>query len=199
MNNDLRTCLETDVIAAAKRLLGCELVRGERCARIVETEAYRMDEPGCHAFRGPTPRTQVMFGPAGHAYVYFTYGCHWMLNVVAHGIGDGSAVLIRAAEPLAGLDEMRVLRPRVSRTEDLLSGPGKLAAAFSVGPDDNGHDLLGSEGLCIIAADPVHEILVGVRVGLAVGKGETLPWRFVSSAHAGWASGSLRNLKNERS
>src|SRR6185503_6309604 len=131
--DDILHELATDVRRGAVALLGTHLVRGKRRARIVEVEAYRgLDDPGSHAFRGPTPRNQVMFGPPGFAYVYFTYGMHWMLNVTAQHHGIGAAVLIRAAEPLEGIQKMQDMRPKAQKIEDLLSGPTKICAAFEI-------------------------------------------------------------------
>jgi len=121
-----------------------------------------------------------MYGRAGCAYVYFNYGCHWMLNVVAHEEGSAAAVLIRAAEPVDGLEEFRALRPKARHDWDLLSGPGKLAAAFGIDAQDYGLDLLDPSSSLRIAPGPTPAvILCGPRIGLATGKGEELPWRFV--------------------
>lgn len=173
------------MIEAAQDLLGCYLIRGERRARIVEAEAYRAEnDPGSHAFRGPTPRNRVMYGKPGLAYVYFNYGCHWMLNVVAHEEGRAAAVLIRAAEPVEGLEEFRRFRPKARKDADLLSGPGKLAAAFEITGRDYGLDLLDPHSsLRIEQGSKPSKIIAGPRVGLAPGKGEEIPWRFVD-AHA---------------
>ena len=134
--------LARDLLAAAPAMLGMHLVRGGRRARIVEAEAYRAsDDPASHAYRGITQRTAVMFGPPGLAYVYFSYGAHWMLNVTALLPGSAGAILIRAAEPLEGLDEMFTRRPKARKPQDLLSGPGKLAPAFDITRADNGVDL----------------------------------------------------------
>lgn len=195
--SDLRDLLTHDVLEAAPRLLGCRLVRGDREALIVEVEAYRgSDDPGCHAFYGRTPRTEIMFGRAGLAYVYFTYGVHWMLNVVAHGEGDAAAILIRAAVPISGVDAMRYLRAsrlggisRLTQDRDLLSGPGKIAQAFQVDRNDYGTDLLDSDSeLRIELGEAIREVAVGPRVGLAKGKGDELPWRFASKEHMAWVS-----------
>lgn len=188
MSNDLLDILDTDVIEASRRLLGCDLVFGAMRARIVETEAYRAaDDPACHAYRGCTPRNAVMFGPAGFAYVYFTYGNHWMLNVVAHGPEDAAAVLIRAAEPLEGLEEMWPRRPKAQRYEDLLSGPGKLCAAMAVDRSLNGVNLLDpNSSLRLEPNEPVSEILVGTRIGIT--QGADLPWRFIEAPRLRWAS-----------
>lgn len=186
----LRELLERDLHGAARRLLGCVLVRGELRARIVEVEAYdAVGDPGCHAFRGQTPRNAPMFGPPGRAYVYFTYGSHWMLNVVAYPEGQAGAILIRAARPLAGIEAMRARRPLARRDQDLLSGPGKLAAAFGLDGTLNHLDLLnpGSE-LRIETGEPIREVLVGPRIGLAPGKGDDLPWRYIDAREEAWAS-----------
>ncbi|HEY3780758.1 MAG TPA: DNA-3-methyladenine glycosylase [Fimbriimonadaceae bacterium] len=177
----LLEALRHDVVSGAEQLLGAILVRGNRRARIVEVEAYRQeDDPGSHAFRGLTPRNQIMFGKAGVAYVYFNYGCHWMLNVTANAEGRAAAVLIRAAEPLAGLEEFRELRPKVKHDYDLLSGPGKLAAGFGITKKDYGIDLFDpSSDLRIEAGAAPTKIVQGIRIGLALGKGEEIPWRFV--------------------
>jgi DNA-3-methyladenine glycosylase len=186
----LREILEQPVVECAKALLGCLLVRGERKARIVEVEAYdAVGDPGCHAFRGMTPRNKVMFGPPGHAYVYFTYGMHWMLNVTAHPSGEGAAVLIRAAEPLEGIELMRKNRPKARRDVDLLSGPGKIAAAFEIDRRDYGIDLLDPRSeLHILPGPQPRQIITGTRIGLAAGAGDELPWRYVDGSSLKWVS-----------
>lgn len=184
-----RELLNDDVLAAAPALLGWELVKGQMRVRIVETEAYRTpDDPGCHAHRGETPRTKVMFGKPGHAYVYFTYGNHWMLNVVAHPAGVAAAILIRAARPLTGIDEMYSRRPKARRDEDLLSGPGKLCAALGITGAENGLFLLDGGALRLEPGEAVRNVVVGTRIGLAPRKGDTLPWRFCDSDQMPWVS-----------
>lgn len=191
----LRRRLEHDVLDAAPRLLGCVLRLGELSARIVEVEAYRTpDDPGCHAHRGMTPRNATMFGEPGSAYVYFTYGNHWMLNVVAHSHGTAAAVLIRAAEPLTGHAEFRSRRPKAHRDEDLLSGPGKLTAAFGIDRRFDGVDLLGASDLRIEQGEAPRRVLVGTRIGLAKGKGDDLPWRFVDGDALRWVSRDVTRL-----
>lgn len=188
--------LSGDVLFAALSLLGAELVRGSLRAKLVEVEAYRgYGDPGCHTYRGMTPRTKVMFGPAGHAYTYFTYGNHWMLNVVAGPVGEGSAVLLRAARPISGIDAMRERRPKAARDRDLLSGPGKLAAAFDAGRREYGSDLfdLHSELRIEPGARP-SKVLVGPRIGLNVGHGDAFPWRFVDADELLWVSRPLKAL-----
>jgi DNA-3-methyladenine glycosylase len=187
--------LSTDVLRAAPALLGAYLVRGDLRCRIVETEAYRTpDDPACHAYRSRTPRNEPMFGPPGRAYVYFTYGNHHMLNVVAHADGIAAAVLIRAAEPLEGLAEM-ARRRRQTRPEALLSGPGKLCQAFAIGPSDNRCDLFHPDthhALTLLPPDkplPPRQILTGGRIGIS--RGQDLPWRFIDRTRMQWVSRPL--------
>jgi DNA-3-methyladenine glycosylase len=154
----------------APDLLGKVLVRifpdGSRASvRIVEVEAYGPDDPASHGFRGETPRTTVMFGPPGHLYVYFTYGMHHCMNVVTGSTAEGSAVLLRAAEPLEGQEEMVVRRGREGPL-DLCSGPGRLAQALAVDRRDNGIDLVAGDGLWLEAASRVEPVAVGNRVGV---------------------------------
>ncbi len=185
--------LEKDVVAAAPLLLGARLIRGELSAQIVEVEAYRTpDDAGCHAHRGETPRMRSMFGPAGHALVYFTYGNHWMLNLVAHPDRVAAAILIRAAEPLTGLELMYTRRPKARRDEDLLSGPGKLTAAFGISGADDGVPLLDPAlDFRIEPGESVNDLLIGTRIGLAKGKGDDLPWRFIDAHRQRWCSRPL--------
>lgn len=187
---ELLELLTQDVVAAAPALLGSVLIRGSMRARIVEVEAYRSDDPACHAYQRRTPRTEVLYGPPGMAYVYFNYGVHWMLNVVAHPPGDAAGILIRAAEPLEGLDEMRANRG-VMKDRDLLSGPGKLAKAFGITGADNGLDLLAAESADMILlppSSPVTDVRVGPRVGIAEGKWHDVPWRFMDGGAMQWVS-----------
>jgi DNA-3-methyladenine glycosylase len=156
------------------------LVHGHRAGRIVEVEAYRgVDDPGSHAYRGRTPRTEVMFGPAGHLYVYFTYGMHWCANVVCGEVGVASAVLIRALAPTQGVEAMRSARPAARRDRDLCSGPAKLCQALAIDGSFDGADLVtASHGVTIrddgFGAPPA--VAQGVRIGLSAGA--DLPWRW---------------------
>ena len=136
-------------------------------ARIVETEAYEPDDPASHAFRGRTARNAVMFGEPGHLYVYFTYGMHFCMNAVTGSAGEGMAVLLRAAEPIAGLDEMQERRLR-SKVRELCSGPAKLCQAFGV----------DRSFIWISEGTPVARslVVVGPRVGIRVGLEHA--WRF---------------------
>jgi DNA-3-methyladenine glycosylase len=198
-----RSFFERPAVEVAPDLLGRVLVRmlvdGRRLSgRIVEAEAYEPGDPASHGFRRMTARNRTMFGPAGHLYVYFTYGNHWMLNVVTRRAGEPSAVLLRALEPLEGLDAMRAARHR-NDLPGLCSGPGKLAQALSVDQTSDGVDLVGGADLWLEAGRPLdaHGVQVGPRVGLSVGVDE--PWRFrergspfVSKGRPGPASLSRR-------
>ena len=179
--------LHGDVVAAARAMLGCTLARGDRRARIVETEAYRAeDDPACHAYRRRTPRNETMWGDPGRAYVYLNYGLHWMLNVAAHEPGRAAAVLVRAAEPLEGLEELRALRGPVTDRE-LLNGPGKLCRAFGVTRADDGTDLLDpSSELRLEPGEDAPPFVAGPRIGIAVG--QDLPWRFADASRLAWVS-----------
>ncbi len=176
----LREILARDVEEGARRLLGCVLVMGEKTAQIVETEAYTWDDPGCHSYGRTAMKNMAMFARPGTAYIYFTYGNHWMLNVAAHPEGIPSAILIRAARPLTGIQAFRENRPGIVRETDLMNGPGKLAKAFGIDSALNGTDLLSSNGpLYIDTRDPILNIGVTRRIGLARGKGDELLRRYV--------------------
>ena len=166
----------------APELLGKELLRGDRSARIFEVEAYcGSEDPGSHAYRGMTRRNATMFGRPGLLYVYFTYGMHWCANAVCGREGEGVAVLLRAAEPLTGLDEMRSLRPAARRERDLLSGPARLCQAFGVDGALDGADLVTADRHIAIVDDgvaPPDVPVVSTRIGLSVGT--ELPWRWCS-------------------
>jgi DNA-3-methyladenine glycosylase len=166
----------------APDLLGRVLVgrsdRGARvAARIVETEAYEPHDPASHAFRGRTARNAVMFGQPGRLYVYFTYGMHFCMNAVTGNAGEGMAVLLRAAEPIDGLDEMRRRRGRLQDRE-LCSGPAKLCQAFDVDGSFDGADLVRGNDLWITEGTSVPSslVVVGPRVGVRVGLEHA--WRF---------------------
>jgi DNA-3-methyladenine glycosylase len=161
----------------APDLLNKVIVVGDRRARIVETEAYLgRDDPGSHSYRGPTPRNATMFGPAGRLYVYFTYGMHWCANAVC-GPPTGGAVLLRAAEPLSGLDEMRAARSAARRDRDLCSGPAKLCQALGLTGEHDGVSLRGPE---VVLADdgtpPPRRPARGLRVGLTAGAELSYRW-----------------------
>ena len=151
-------------------------------ARIVEVEAYRgAEDPGSHAFRGMTKRNATMFGPPGHLYVYFTYGMHWCANVVARERVEGSAVLLRAATPVRGIEVMRSRRVKARRDRDLLSGPAKLCQAFAITGIHDGADLTVARGALRLVDDdvpPPTEPLVTTRIGLAPGRADDFEWRY---------------------
>lgn len=165
----------------APELLNKVLVRDGVAGRIVETEAYVGEiDPAAHAYRGKTVRNATMFGPPGHLYVYFIYGMHWCINPVCADEGLGNAVLIRAAAPLAGLEEMRARRPRARRDVDLCNGPGKLAQAFAITRAEDGADLVTGEAGGITIVDdgvaPPDDPGCTPRIGLSVAA--DLPWRW---------------------
>lgn len=162
--------LPVDTTALARFLIGKVLVRdrpeGRLAGRIVETEAYVLGDAACHAFRGETPRNRSLFLERGHAYVYFVYGCWYALNVSGEGRGIGAGVLLRALEPLEGVETMRRLR-RVDRDIDLARGPGRLAAAIDVDRRLDGVDLCAAGPLWLAeAVRPVGRIGRSVRIGL---------------------------------
>jgi DNA-3-methyladenine glycosylase len=165
------------VLDVAPDLVGC-VVSYEGCAGvIVEAEAYHETEPACHAYAGLTPRTEVLFGPPGVAYVYRSYGVHAMLNAVCEPEGVGAAVLIRALQPTRGLEEMH-RRRGMQRERDLCSGPGKLTQALGIELDLNGSDL--RRGPIVIGPRPTAwrdiEVVADRRIGIT--HAVELPWRF---------------------
>lgn len=172
-----------DTITVAENLLGKVLVRttdeGSRTGLVVETEAYRgRDDPASHSYLGLTKRNEVMFGRAGVAYVYFTYGNHYCLNVVTETEGTPGAVLIRAIEPLSGVDIMMKRRNMVEKA-NLASGPGKLTKAFSITKEQNGLDLTLGKALFLtrLRNNPKFDIAQSRRVGIK--RGLEKPWRFI--------------------
>jgi DNA-3-methyladenine glycosylase len=180
-------------LVVARELLGKELVlrRGRTVCRgrISETEAYcGVRDRACHTFGGRrTPRTETMWGPPGHAYVYFTYGMHWCLNAVCAAEGDPQAVLIRGVEPLEGMQAMQRRRGVKVREKDLCRGPARLCRAFGLDGADDGADLTRG-GLVIEAPSsrPLGPILRGPRIGVAYAGADALkPWRFgLGSVHS---------------
>jgi DNA-3-methyladenine glycosylase len=173
-----RAFFERPVRQVARDLLGCTLAHGETAGLIVETEAYHDSEAACHAHVGLTPRTHILFGRPGRAYVYRSYGIHALFNAVAEPEGVGAAVLVRALEPTQGLEAMRARRGDRPIAE-LCSGPGKLTQALGIELSENGSDLDG--GPVRIAPRPASwpadpGILVGPRIGIT--KAADLPWRY---------------------
>jgi DNA-3-methyladenine glycosylase len=181
-------------LVVAKELLGCLLVHetesGRVVGRIVETEAYAVDDPGCHAFRGRTPRNDPMFGKPGTAYVYFTYGMHWMLNAVCERVDVPAAVLIRAVQPLDGIELMRERRGSI-KDRDLCRGPGRLAQAFGINASQNRSDLV-KPPLFIAAGErlPEEAVETSPRVGLGAAQ-DGREWRFFERGSM-WVSRFIR-------
>ena len=180
-----RAFYATDARELAPQLLNKLVVHadpsGHRlAARIVEVEAYAgSEDAGSHSYRGPTRRNATMFGPAGHLYVYFTYGMHWCMNVVAGGELAATAVLLRAGAPVAGIETMRSRRPAARRNRDLCSGPARLAQALGIDGSFDGVDLVrGPVRLHDDGTPPPDRPAVSTRVGLGAGKGDLHPWRY---------------------
>lgn len=168
-------------IQVAKNFLGTFLVhdspQGKTMGRIVETEAYLSDDAACHASRGETKRNKVMFGPPGHAYIYFIYGMYYCLNVVTADKGIGEAVLIRAIEPVEGIELMKKRRPKVSSLHQLCNGPAKLVLAMGIPYSLNGVSF--SKGpLKILLGDQLlkNQIVTTTRIGIS--QAAHLPLRF---------------------
>jgi DNA-3-methyladenine glycosylase len=168
-------------LEVARDLIGRLLVRplpgGRLVGRIVESEAYQEGDPASHSFRGRTARNEVMFGRSGHLYVYFSYGMHFCMNVVTGRDGEGSAVLLRAVEPVEGIDWM-LARRGLDDVRLLCAGPGRLTQAFGIDRAHNGADLVAGDVLFVASGSDVPEDRIGVspRVGLTLGVDR--PWRF---------------------
>ncbi|HZL30793.1 MAG TPA: DNA-3-methyladenine glycosylase [Pseudolabrys sp.] len=169
-----RSFFDRSVHRVAPELIGATLLADGVGGVIVEVEAYHHTDPAAHSFAGPTPRNMVMFGPAGFAYVYRSYGIHWCLNFVCEREGSASAVLIRAIEPTVGLARMR-RRRGVEDERALCSGPGKLAEAFGVSIKHNGL-ALDRAPFELRARVEKPEIVVGPRIGIT--KAVDHPWRY---------------------
>jgi DNA-3-methyladenine glycosylase len=176
------------VLEVARDLIGCTVEHEGAAGVIVETEAYHESEPACHAFAGLTPRTRTLFGPPGLAYVYRSYGIHALLNAVCEREGVGAAVLIRALDPVAGLEAMYARRGSIAgaraRERDLCSGPGKLTQALGVSLAHNGSDLR-SGPVRILAREGAWSaptVLSGTRIGIT--RAAELPWRFCAAGNA---------------
>ncbi len=176
------------VLEVAPELLGCTVSHAGVTVRLTEVEAYDgSNDPGSHAFRGPTPRTRVMFGEAGGLYVYFTYGMHWCANLVCGSVGAANAVLMRAGEVVDGLDLAR-LRRAGATDRDLARGPACLAKSLALGRDQDGIDA-GSSGSAFVVRAPIGGrssgssravVCTGPRVGVSGPGGDAAayPWRF---------------------
>ncbi len=164
----------------ARDLLGCTLVRRVRgrpvSGRIVEVEAYRgSDDPASHSYRGPTKRSSIMFGEAGHVYVFFSYGPHWCLNFTTEAKGQPGAVLIRALEPVEGITQMTKNR-NLSEIGNLTNGPGKLTKALLIDGAFNGEDLVTSTRLYVLGREKPVRVMASPRIGIS--KGQEQEWRY---------------------
>jgi DNA-3-methyladenine glycosylase len=173
---------EVPTLLLAERLLGKIFVRREYPgepllkARIVETEAYLAGhDQASHAWRGKTPRNRAMFGPPGTMYVYFTYGCHYMANIVSEPEGTAGAILLRAMEPLEGMEEMS-RRRKTDEHRALMSGPGKLTQALGIGPDMYGETLFG-ESCWLENAPELPAGAIGTSTRIGISRSTDLPWR----------------------
>jgi DNA-3-methyladenine glycosylase len=168
------------VTELAKDLLGCELLHkskdGTTAGVIVETEAYHQTDAASHSYSGKTARTEVMFGPPGFIYVYFTYGMHWCFNITAEEEGVGAAVLIRALEPTQGMSLMKQRRGKDDVSE-LCSGPSKLVQAMGISKTDYGKPIFGGD-FDLIPRSSASNLVVrsGPRIGIS--KAKNKPWRF---------------------
>jgi len=158
----------------AAQLIGVTVLVDGVGVRIVETEAYDRDEPASHSFTGPSARNMAMFGPPGHAYVYLSHGIHWCLNFVCREAGHGAGVLIRAIEPVAGVDAMRARRG-VDEARMLCSGPGKLCQALAVTRAHNGLSLAAQP---FELSPPTGPVLLASGPRIGISKAVDLPWRF---------------------
>ena len=172
---------QTPTLLLAERLLGKIFVHREASGRvtrgrIVETEAYLgIGDEACHAWRGMTERNRVMFGPPGHLYIYFSYGCHYLANIVSEEAGVAGAVLLRAMEPVEGIEWMRERR-RIEDEQALMSGPGKLTQALGLGPAHYGESLIGD--LCWLEDAPeIPPGLIGTSPRIGISRSAELPWR----------------------
>ena len=179
-----RSFYERHPAEVAPDLLGKILMGADgRSGRIVEVEAYHgADDPAAHSYRGPTPRNATMFGPAGHLYVYFTYGMHWCANA---SCGHGNGVLIRALEPLTGIERMRASRPKAKRDTDLCSGPARLAQALSITGANDGADLVsGDQGFRILADGTAPaEATASTRIGISKAMEHLWRWYVAGNPH----------------
>jgi DNA-3-methyladenine glycosylase len=173
-----REFFDRPVLEVARDLVGCVVVHEGAAGVIVETEAYHHSEPACHAYVGLTSRTSVLFGDPGTAYVYRSYGIHALLNAVCEPRDTGAAVLIRALEPVDGVEAMRERRG-LHRLEDLCSGPGKLTQALGIGLEHNATSLIDGPVRVLPREGAAPELVAGPRIGIT--KAADLPWRFCAA------------------
>jgi DNA-3-methyladenine glycosylase len=169
-----RSFFDRDVLTVARDLIGATLLVDGVGGTIVETEAYDREDPASHSYNGPTARNAAMFGPPGHAYVYRSYGIHWCLNFVCGRAGVGSAVLIRAVAPTAGIDIMRVRR-EIEDIRKLCAGPGRLCQALAITRAFNGH-ALDMPPFALEPSTTTDDVVIGPRIGIT--RGRERPWRY---------------------
>ena len=174
---------EGDAPDVAHALIGAVLLVDGVGGRIVETEAYDREDPASHSHSGPTPRNQAMFGPPGRAYVYRSYGIHWCLNFVCREEGHGAGVLIRAIEPLQGIEVMRERRG-LQDVRLLCAGPGRVGQALGVVHAFNGHRL-DRKPFEVHASEGGLDVVVGPRIGIS--KAADVPWRFGLAGSRFWS------------
>lgn len=183
-----RSFYQRDPRLVAPQLLNKLLVRDDgRAGRIVEVEAYcGSDDPAAHTYRGKTARNATMFGPAGHLYVYFTYGLHYCANTACGEEGEGVGVLLRAIEPVAGIDAMRQARPKARRDRDIGSGPGRLTQAFGITGEFDGTDLVKDDAVIRLVDDgtpPPPIPIAGPRVGISKARDRLWRWHVPDHPH----------------
>ncbi len=183
-----RTFYQRDPRLVAPQLLNKVLLRSDgRSARIVEVEAYcGSKDAAAHAFRGKTKRNATMFGPAGHLYVYFSYGMHWCCNAVCGEVDEGVGVLLRALAPLTGLEAMRAARTASRRDRDLCRGPARLCQAFGINGDFDGADLVANTHGLVIVDDgtvPPAQPVASPRVGISRAADEKWRWHVANDPH----------------
>lgn len=181
MTEDLRTILESGAVSAARALIGWRLYAKEpdgtlTGGTIIETEAYTQEDAASHSYRGQTPRTEVMFGPAGGIYIYFTYGMHWCMNIVTGKPGHGEAVLLRALSPDKGIAVMSSRRGK-SPESKLTDGPAKLCQALNITGEDNG-SVLGKSR--IIIECPLEKLKVHATKRIGIKNNTHRLWRFIA-------------------
>ena len=172
-----RAFYDRPVLEVAQDLIGCVLSHDGAAGVIVETEAYHESEPASHSFIGLRPRTRVVFGPPGRAYLYRSYGIHACLNAVCEPPGVGAAVLIRALEPVEGIELMRARRG-IERLEGLCSGPGKLTQALGIGLELNGSDLVRGPIMIASRAPAWRDVEIAASRRIGITKAIELEWRF---------------------
>jgi DNA-3-methyladenine glycosylase len=192
-NRLARSFYARDALVVARDLIGCLFVHdapeGRTAVRLVEVEAYRgQEDPGSHGFRGQTPRTRTMYGPPGRLYVYFTYGMHWCANIVCASEGVCQAVLLRAGQPVMGLELMRRRRGYMHDDRLLAAGPARLTQAMGISRSHDGASLLRGGAIWCAEDDDTRvwrerEVAQTRRIGLAPGRGDDIPWRFVVAGH----------------